>query len=163
MNDSRNMVTVFVSDDNSPGAADGSLDLFRRFRIVRFHHATSEKIVDLLVHTGIDHHISVAIDNLEDGSGLHAGLVRRTLHRKFLGPAAFRKLQDVNAQRRHARDHPGHLPYLIDGCRPDLLFLRSDKEKREQDKMKCIFHRSAFLIVTKMLPRTGSIMKRSLL
>src|SRR5258705_12423201 len=55
------------------------------------------------------------------------------------------------------------MPYLIDVCRPGLLFLRSDKKKREQDKMKCIFHRSAFLIVTKMLPRIGSIMKRSLL
>ena len=130
-----------MSDENSPGAEDGSLDLFCRFGVVRFNNAASEKVMDLLVHTRVHHDISVGIHELEYGAGLDAWLVRGAFHGKVFGAAAFRKLQDIDAQRRLARDNAGGVPYLIDVCRPDLVFLRTHKEKHEHGKMKCFFHR----------------------
>ena len=146
MNDSRNMVAVFMSNDDCPGAADRMLDLFCRFQIVRLHHASSEKVVDLLVHTRVEHDVAVGIYHLKDGPGLHARLIRRAFHRKFFGAAAFGKLENVDPQRVPAGNHSRHSPDLIDVCCPDLLFLqRRYQNKREHEKTTCTFHRCAFL------------------
>src|SRR5262249_6919652 len=144
-----------MSDENSPGATDGSLDLFCRVGVVRLNNASSEEVVDLLVHTRVHHDISVGIDDLEYRAGLDARFVRSTFHGKIFGAAAFRKLQDIDAQRRLARDHAGCVPYLIDACRPNLIFLRIYKEKPEHGKMKYFFHR--------LLPRTRLPLPRSAL
>src|SRR5207247_8389011 len=97
VNDSRNMIAVFMSNDDCPGAADRMLDLFCRFRIVRLDHASSEKVVDVLVHTRVAHDVAVGIYHLKDGQGLNARLIRRTYDGKSFGDAALGKLENVDA------------------------------------------------------------------
>src|SRR5438132_9491990 len=135
------MIAMFVSNDNCPGAADRTLHLFCRFRIERLRYPTPKKIVDLLIHTGVEHDVAIGIHNLEHGARLNARLIRRSFHGEFFGATAFCKLQDVNAKWGWARNHPRGLPYLTDVCRPGLLSLRRRQEKRERKKMTCVFHR----------------------
>jgi hypothetical protein len=52
------------------------------------------------------------------------------------------------------------MPYLIDACRPDLLFLRTHKEKREHGQMKNFLHWTDLSDREEMLTGTGTIEKR---
>src|SRR5215467_5207864 len=149
-----------MSEENRPGAVDGSFDFFCRIGIVRFDNTSSEKVVHLLIHARVHHDISVVVDDLKYRSGLYAWFVRRTLHGKVFGPSTFRKFQNVDAKRCLAGDHACRLPYLIDACRPDLLFLRADKEKRQHGQMKSFLHRTDLSDREEMLTRTGTIKKR---
>ena len=79
------MIAMFVSNDNCPGAADRTLHLFCRFRIERLRYPTPKKIVDLLIHTGVEHDVAIGIHNLEHGARLNARLIRRSFHGEFFG------------------------------------------------------------------------------
>ena len=72
--DAGNVVAVLVRHDNEPGASERPFHLSGRFGVVGLLDATAEELVDLLVHAGIDHHVPVAVDDLEHRARLHAGL-----------------------------------------------------------------------------------------
>jgi hypothetical protein len=74
--------------------------------------------VDLLVHAGIDHHVPVAVNDLEHRARLHAGVGSGAFDRKILGAVALGKLQNVDAQWPRAWNCGGNAPDILDAGRP---------------------------------------------
>src|SRR5580704_12057637 len=99
------MIAVFVRHDDGARTAKSFLNFLVRGRIVGLFGAAAEKFVDLLVHAGVDHDVSVRIDDLKRGAGLDAGVRGRTFDREILGPAAFGELDDIDVKRVRTWEH----------------------------------------------------------
>src|SRR5207253_5685551 len=95
-------------------------DLLRLFRKIWFNDTAAEKFVNLFIHAGIDHDVTVGIDHLKDRPCLNARHIRCALDGKILGAAALCEFQDIDPERPPSRDDPGGLADFVEIRCPDL-------------------------------------------
>ena len=97
--DSRHMIAVLVGDDDELRARQRAFHLPCRFHVIGFLDTATEKPMDLLVHPGVHHDVSIGVHHLEGRARLHARVGGSAFDREILRPAALRKFQHVDAER----------------------------------------------------------------
>ena len=75
---------MLVSHDDQPGGDECALHLRGGVAVVGFLDPAAEEPMDLFVHSSVDHHLGVGVDDLKRRAGLNTRIGRGPAHGKIL-------------------------------------------------------------------------------